>query len=80
MTIITNTFIPYDFDNKRKCLEYVESRSHGLKNSMRLIEKDTEHLTIRCPVSGDYLDIVGTTSELEWLHNELTIRNLYRTK
>lgn len=79
MTIINDTYIPYEYDNKLDCLKHVESRCHGLKKSLRFIEKDNEHLTVRCPLSGDYLEITGTPAELEWLNNELKKRNWYRT-
>lgn len=79
MTIFTGTFIPYEYDNKYDVLRYVESRCQGLEKSLRLTEKDSEHLTIRCPLSGDYLEIVGSVEELNWLDKELRKRNLYRT-
>ena len=77
MTIITDTYIPYEFD-KLNCLKYLESRTCGLRNSLRVVEKDTEHITIRCPMSGDYLDVIGTAEELEWLDDQLQRRNLYK--
>ena len=79
MTIITDTYIPYEFDNKIDTLKHVESRCHNLKKSLRFIEMDNEHLTVRCPLSGDYLEIVGSVDELNWLHAELSKRNWYRT-
>lgn len=78
MTIYTETFIPYDYDSKYDCLRHVESRCHSLKKSLRFVEMDNEHLTVRCPLSGDYLEITGTTEELNWLHAELTKRKWYR--
>lgn len=78
MTIFTGTFIPYEFETKRDTLTYIESRCAGLPKSLRLIEKDNEHLTVRCPLSGDYLDVVGSTEELDWLDKELRKRNWYR--
>jgi hypothetical protein len=78
MTIHSDTYIPYEYDNKHDCLKHVESRCHGLKKSLRFIEKDNEHLTVRCPLSGDYLEITGTLEELDWLHNELKRRQWYR--
>lgn len=78
MTIITDTYIPYEFDDNNECLKHVESRCHGLKKSLRFVEKDNEHLTVRCPLSGDYLEIVGTTDDLNWLHKELIKRRWYR--
>lgn len=78
MTIINDTYIPYEYKDKIECLKHVESRCHNLKKSLRFVEKDSEHLTVRCPLSGDYLDILGTEEELDWLHNELRRRKWYR--
>ena len=78
MTIFTESYVPYEYDNKYECLRYVESRCHGVKKSLKFVEMDNEHLTVRCPLSGDYLEIVGTEVELNWLHAELTIRGWYR--
>lgn len=79
MTVITDTYIPYEFNNKYECLKHVESRCHGLKKSLRFVEMDNEHLELRCPLSGDYITITGEPDELCWLHNELAKRNWYRT-
>lgn len=78
MTIVNDTYIPYEYDDKFECLKHVESRCHGIKKSLRFIEKDNEHLTVRCPLSGDYLEILGTPEELDWLHNELIKKRWYR--
>lgn len=78
MTIFTETFIPYDYPSKYDCLKHIESRCHGIKKSLRFIEMDNEHLTVRCPLSGDYLEITGTVEELDWLHAELSKRGWYR--
>lgn len=77
MTIFTGTFIPYEYE-KHDALRHVEERCHGIKNSLRFIEMDNEHLCVRCPLSADYLDIVGTEEEINWLHSELTKRKWYR--
>ncbi len=79
MTIFTGTFIPYVYLDKREVLQHVESRCHGLKKSLRFIKMDSEHLEVRCPLSGDYLEITGNRDELTWLHNELQKRQWYRT-
>ena len=77
MTIFVGTFIPYEFD-KYGVLKYIEDRTLGIRKSIRLVEKDTEHLRLRCPVSGDYLDITGSEVELDWLNNQLKQRKWYR--
>lgn len=79
MVIITDTYIPYEFSNRRDCYQHVVDRCHNLKKSLRFIEMDNEHLVVRCPLSGDYLEIVGSQEELDWLHAELTKKSWYRT-
>lgn len=78
MVIFTDSFIPYEFENKRKCYEYIVERSHGIKKSLKFIEMDAEHLKVRCPVSGDYLEIIGSEEDLNWLHSELTKKEIYK--
>lgn len=80
MTIFTDTFNPYEFESKRDVYNYVEERCQGLKKALRYIEMDNEHLVVRCPIVGDYLEITGTPEELNWLHAELKKRELYRLK
>lgn len=81
MTILTDTYIPYEYD-KHETLSYIESRCHNIKKSLRFIElnkyEDSGHLTVRCPLSGDYLEITGKQDEISWLHDELTKRRWYR--
>lgn len=79
MIIFTGTYIPYEYENKRDVLSYLISRCHNLKKSLRLVEKDNEHLTIRCPLSGDYLEVLGNPNELNWIDDELRKQNWYRT-
>ncbi len=78
MTIFTGNYVPYEYANRYETFKYVKSRAQGLKKSLRLVEKDSEHLTIRCPLSGDYLEIVGEKDDLEWLDNELRKQGWYR--
>lgn len=79
MTIFTDTYIPYEYTNKYDALSHLESRCQQMKKSLRLVEKDSEHLRVRCPLSGDYLDVVGTSEDIEWLDKQLRLRNWYRT-
>ena len=78
MTIFTDTYIPYEFKDKYECFKHLEYRCQNIKNSLRLVEKDNEHLKVICPLSGDYLDVVGTAEELEWIDTQLSIKNWYR--
>ena len=78
MTICCDTYIPYDYATKYECLKYIESRCMGIKNSLRCIEKTSEQLTVRCPLAGDYLSILGEPSEIKCVDNHLRIRGWYR--
>ena len=78
MTIFTGDYKPYYYSSRYETLKYMVSRAQGLKKSLRLIEKDSEHLTIRCPLSGDYVEIVGDNDDLQWLHDELLKAQWYR--
>lgn len=78
MTIFNDTYIPYEFDDKTQCLNYILERCHKLKKSLKLIEMDSEHITVKCPLSADYLDIIGDENELYWLHVKLSQGNWYR--
>lgn len=79
MTVFTDTYIPYEFEDKQQCFKHIKDRCQGLTKALRKVEKDNEHLRVRCPLSGDYLDIIGTEEDLEWLDEMLTIHKLYRT-
>lgn len=80
MTLYVSGCEPRKYVTRHEALRYLESRAHGLKKSLRLLEKDNEHLTIRCPLSGDYVDVVSTENngDTEWVYNELVKRNWLR--
>ena len=78
ITILANTTVPYEFKTKEQCMYYVKERAMNIKKSLRFVEKDTGHLCVRCPVSGDYLEIYGKPAEIEWLDNELGLQDWYR--
>lgn len=78
MIIYTETYVPYEYTNKFEVLKHVESRCHGIKKSLRFVEKNEGHLMVRCPLSGDYLDVLGSQEEIDWLDNELRRKNWYR--
>ena len=77
MTVITDTYIPYEFNNKYECLKHVESRCHGLKKSLRFVEMDNEHLELRCPIIGDYIDVFGTPTEIRKLYKMIEENELF---
>ncbi len=78
MEIHTAKYAPYQYVTRYETLRYVESRAQNLKHSIRLIQKDNEHLVLRCPLSGDYIDIIGEPSDIEWLNDKLNERKWYR--
>lgn len=78
MTVFTDTYVPYEFNTKKETLKYLTERCFHIKKSLKLVTRDNEHLQVRCPVSGDYLEITGTVAELAWLHNELVTQKWYK--
>lgn len=76
--IIGDSFLPYDFRNWREAANYVIDRCCGVIRGLDLIEKNKEHLEVRCPLGGEYLDIVGSEEDLEMIHRTLILQNLYR--
>lgn len=71
-------FNPYDFDNVESCVNYIIERTHFIKKSLCFVEFDSEHLTVRCPLSGEYLDIVGDTDSLNQINKTLEEGDWYR--
>lgn len=39
MTVFTETYIPYEFNNKMDCYKYVVNRALNIQKSLRFIEK-----------------------------------------
>lgn len=79
MEIHTSKYEPYQYVTRYETLRYVEARAQNLKHSIRLVQKDSERLVLRCPLSGDYIDILGEPGDIEWLNEKLKERNWYRT-
>lgn len=78
MTILNNTFIPYEFDMKEGAYAYICERAFFIKKSITLVEADSSHICLRMPVSGDYMDVLGTVQELAWLNQKLQLNRWYR--
>lgn len=80
MYIFIDTTVPYEFAHKEDCFRHVTLRCHGIKKSLTFVEKDKEHLCVRCPLSGDYLEIFGKSTEIEWLNDMLHKYKWYRNQ
>lgn len=80
MYIFVDTTVPYEFVHKEDCFRHVTLRCHGIKKSLTFVEKDKEHLCVRCPLSGDYLEIFGKSTEIEWLNDMLHKYKWYRNQ
>lgn len=80
MTIITETYVPYEF-SPPGVIKYIVDRAYSIKHSIRRVEIDKEsgHLILRCPLSGDYLEIAGEVEEIEYVDTQLRLRGWYRT-
>jgi hypothetical protein len=68
----------YELNDMFDYVIFLEKKCYNIKHSLLLLQKDTEHLKVRCPVSGEYIDVFGTEDELNWLDDMLRKRQLYR--
>lgn len=78
LLVIGDTFLPYDFNNWRECMNFLIDKCYGIKRAMTLITRDKEHLELRCPLTGEYLTVLASTENLERIHTQFIIQNLYR--
>lgn len=76
--VIGEEYAPYDFLNWREAANFLIDKCYGLKRAMRLTEKDKEHLEMRCPLTGEYLTVLGSEDDLENIHRLFILHNLYR--
>lgn len=78
LLVIGDTFLPYDFLNWRECCNYLIDKCYGMKRAMTLVERDKEHLELRCPLTGEYLTVLASADHLEKIHTTFILQNLYR--
>lgn len=78
VTIHNDTFIPYEFATVGAAFKYIIERAHHIKKSIRFVELKNGHLYLRCPISSDYLEVVGDMDDLTWIHDKLIQNNWYR--
>lgn len=78
MLVLGDTFVPYDFFNWQECANFLIDKCYGMKRAMILVEKDKEHLDLRCPLTGEYLTVLGSELDLTRVHQVLIRQNLYR--
>lgn len=76
--VIGDTFTPYDFLNWQEACNFLIDKCYGMKRAMRLMEKNSERLELRCPLTGEYLTVLGSTDDLERIHRTFILQNLYR--
>lgn len=75
---IGDTFAPYSFEDWRQCGNFIIDKCYGTKRALTLVEKDEEHLDLRCPLTGEYLTVLAGPDDLEEIHEMLISQNLYR--
>ena len=78
LLVIGDTFTPYDFLTWRECCNFLIDKCYGMTRAMLLIKKDKEHLEMRCPLTGEYLTVLGSPDDLEHIHRVFILQNLYR--
>lgn len=78
LLVIGDSFSPYDFLTWRECCNFLIDKCYGMKKAMTLVQKDKEHLELRCPLTGEYLTVLASTDDLEHIHRTFILQNLYR--
>lgn len=78
LLVIGDTFLPYDFLSWRECCNFLIDKCYGMTRAMTLVAKDKEHLEMRCPLTGEYLTVLGAQEDLERIHRTFILQNLYR--
>ena len=78
LLVIGDDFSPYDFLHWRECCNFLIDKCYGMTKAMTLIQKDKEHLEMRCPLTGEYLTVLASTEDLERIHRTFILQNLYR--
>ena len=78
LLVIGDSYLPYDFMTWRECCNFLIDKCYGMTKAMTLIEKDKEHLEMRCPLTGEYLTVLGSPEDLEQIHTTFILQNLYR--
>lgn len=79
LLVIGDTFQPYDFLTWRECCNFLIDKCYGMKRAMTLVNRDKEHLELRCPLTGEYLTVLGSEENLENIHRTFILQNLYRS-
>ena len=80
LIVIGDTYVPYDFRNWKECMNFLIDKCYGVKRGMTLVEKDKEHLELRCPLTGEYLTVLASEQDLERIHTQFILQNLYRPR
>ena len=76
--VIGDDYLPYDFMSWREAANFLIDKCYGMKRAMTLLSKDKEHLEMRCPLTGEYLTVLGDEDDLEYIHTTFILQNLYR--
>ncbi len=69
--------MPQQFNNPQRCLLWCQSKQLGLRNSLRLLAKESDYLMIRTPITNENIAIYGEPEEITWLHLELVKSDSY---
>lgn len=78
LLVVGDDYVPYDFRNWQECCNFLIDKCYGMRRAMILTERDKEHLEMRCPLTGEYLTVLGSTENLEHIHKTFILQNLYR--
>lgn len=74
--------MPYEFDTVDEAYQHIYERCvwNGILQvkSLGLISSKRGHLELRCPIIGDYIDVVGDPQAISELVEKLQASNLFR--
>lgn len=74
-------FMPYEFDTVDEAFQHIFGRClwNGIlqEHSLVRVERETEHLELRCPVVRDYIHVYADSDILDKLEVMLVANFLY---
>lgn len=78
MMYVDGPYLPLRDDTKEELLALIASRSRGMAHSIERVEYDKRHLAVRCPESGVFITIFGSSEDLRYIDYVLGSRGYYK--
>lgn len=78
MISLTGCVLPYDFLSVDSCCSFIEDKCYNTVASLTFIKRDKEQLYLRCPLSGEFMNVYASEPDLDAVDDYLILHNLYR--